>query len=69
MAKTIAKCPKCGESIVTSKNGATKVRTRILVFQDNKCVVKCQKCGADIKVSFLSFAPVTENLVVLESGD
>jgi len=55
--KEQAVCPKCGNPLVREyAGGKQKLRTNILVWDENGCVAKCPKCKADVSV------PVVLNL-------
>ena len=50
-------CPKCGNPLIREyPGGKQKLRTNILVWDENGCVAKCPKCKADVSV------PVVLNL-------
>jgi hypothetical protein len=37
----------CGEVLVKSANGTTKIRGKVLLFRDGKGYVVCKGCGAE----------------------
>jgi len=41
---------KCGEVVVKSANGTTKIRNKMMVFKDGRCYAVCKGCGAEILV-------------------
>lgn len=41
---------KCGEVVVKSANGTTKIRNKMLVIKGNRSFAVCKGCGAEILV-------------------
>ena len=41
---------KCGEVVVKSVNGTTKIRNKMMVFKDGRSYAVCKGCGAEIVV-------------------
>ena len=41
---------RCGEVIVKSMNGTTKVRSKILIFRDGAAYAVCKGCGEERQV-------------------
>jgi hypothetical protein len=44
---------RCGEIVVKSLNGTTKVRSKILLFREGKAIAICKGCGAEMSVPLL----------------
>lgn len=40
----------CGEVLVKSINGVTKIRNKVLVFKDNQAFAVCKGCGAEHRI-------------------
>ncbi len=48
---SVVKCPKCGNDILSSyRDGKTKLRSPILIWDDKGCVAKCPGCKAEVEV-------------------
>ena len=44
-------CEQCGNELVRSyPNGKIKIRTNIIVFEDDTCICKCLKCKKDVSI-------------------
>ncbi len=44
-------CPSCGNEIIKNyPNGKVKLRTNIVIWEDNRAICKCTKCHTDVKV-------------------
>jgi len=41
---------KCGEVVVKSANGTTKIRNKMMVFKGGQSYAVCKGCGAEIPV-------------------
>lgn len=42
-------CNKCGEQVLKSMpDGATKLRSKVIVFRGDSAVIVCKGCGGDI---------------------
>lgn len=40
----------CGEVLVKSFNGTTKVRSKVVIFRDDNAYVVCKGCNAEIPI-------------------
>jgi ribosomal protein S27E len=53
---------KCGEVVVKSANGTTKIRNKMMVFKDGRSYAVCKGCGAEIQVPVrLEPAEISDN--------
>lgn len=41
---------RCGEVVLKSRNGITKLRTKIVVFKDGESFVVCKGCGVELPI-------------------
>jgi hypothetical protein len=41
---------KCGEVLIKSVNGTTKLRSKIVLFKKNKAYAVCKSCAAEISI-------------------
>lgn len=41
---------KCGEVVIKSINGTTKIRNKMIVFKDGRSYAVCKGCGVEIPV-------------------
>lgn len=44
------RCPICRNAIISTDGHKQKLRSRIIIFSDNKAVAKCQICKSDVEV-------------------
>ena len=40
----------CGEILMKSNNGTTRLRSKILIFKSGKAYAVCKKCGLELSV-------------------
>lgn len=38
----------CGEVLIKSTRGSTKLRSKILIFRDGEAIAVCKGCGAEL---------------------
>jgi hypothetical protein len=51
-------CEKCGNEVIRSyPTGKVKLRTNIVVWEDDKCICKCLKCKADVEIPLTLHLP------------
>jgi ribosomal protein S27E len=43
-------CTKCGEIVIKSVGGDTKIRSKVLVFKENQTLAICKGCNVEIPV-------------------
>lgn len=53
---------KCGEVVVKSANGTTKIRNKMMVFKGGQSYAVCKGCGTEIAVPVtLEATEISEN--------
>jgi hypothetical protein len=51
-------CEKCGNEVIRSyPSGKIKIRTNIIVFENDKCICKCLKCKSDVEIPLVLHLP------------
>jgi len=51
-------CPQCGNEVIRSyPSGKIKMRTNIVIFEEDKCICKCLKCHAEVEVPVVLYLP------------
>jgi hypothetical protein len=46
----LARCQNCNNPVVVKEGKKIKLRTNIVVFEDDSCVVKCPHCKTSLKI-------------------
>jgi ribosomal protein S27E len=54
---------KCGEVVVKSVNGTTKIRNKMMVFKEGRSYAVCKGCGSEVPV------PVTLEVTEIREND
>lgn len=44
------KCSHCHEQLVKSRDGVTKLRTKVLLFKGQKAFAVCRECSEEIEL-------------------
>ena len=56
----LVKCDRCGTEMVRDYGGKRKLRAKIVVWENGKCLGKCQKCGHDVPLPVVLDIPPAE---------